>query len=239
MAVAILGGDANWIAVDKPAGMVVIPARGEPPEACLARTLERELDRRLWVVHRIDRDTSGVVLFATNSQAHRFLSMAFEQGKVDKTYLAFTRGAPPKKRGRIDVPLHPARKGKMRPAGPAEQGALKAVTEYELLHTWSLPSGDIALVELHPRTGRHHQIRVHLRSIGIPLLVDPAYGRTDQVTQTELGGSEEAVICSRTTLHASLVEFRSPTTGEPVLVRSPLPSDLCRLRAVLDRTATR
>ena len=230
----ILRETPAWLAVDKPPGLVVVPARGEEPGASLWRTLERARGERLWVVHRLDRDTSGVLLFARRAAAHRALSMAFEQRAVRKTYLAFTRGAPPAEAGVIDAPLHPARRGKMRPAAPGEAGALAAETAYRVLRRWQPPLGEVTLVEAQPRTGRHHQIRVHLRSVSAPLLVDPSYGRVDHVTAAVLGQAGDQIILARLSLHASRLVFPDPETGEAVTVDAPLPADLQALIQTLE-----
>ena len=123
--IPVLAEGDGWIAVDKPAGMVVVPAPGVATS--LWRNLEEERSERLWVVHRIDRGTSGIVVFARNADAHRTLSMAFEHGEVRKTYLAFVGGTPPD--GPIDAPLHNARRGRMRPAKDREPGSLDARTD--------------------------------------------------------------------------------------------------------------
>ena len=128
----LLSEDPDLVAVSKPSGEPVIAARGEPPDACLRRRLERQLGRRLWVVHRIDRDASGLVVFALHAEAHRDLSLAFEHRKVTKTYLAFASGSMPQDRGRIDVALHSARRGKTRPARSGESGSQNALTEYRV-----------------------------------------------------------------------------------------------------------
>lgn len=233
MSISILRETAAWIAVDKPPGQAVVPARGEEPRDSLWRTLERARGERLWAVHRLDRNTSGVVLFARDAAAHRALSMAFEQRAVHKTYLAFTRGAPPAEAGIIDAPLHPARRGKMRPAAPGEAGALAAETAYRVLRRWQTALGEVALVEAQPRTGRHHQIRVHLRFVGAPVLVDPSYGRGEQVTAAALGQGGDEVILARLGLHASRLVFPAPDTGEAVTVDAPLPADLQALMQAL------
>ena len=115
----LLHDEDDLVAVNKPAGEPVIAERGGPPESCLRRRLERQLGRRLWVVHRIDRDASGLVVFAGSAAAHRAVSLAFEHRQVGKTYVAFAAGTLEPDRGRIDVALHAARKGKTRPARPA------------------------------------------------------------------------------------------------------------------------
>lgn len=207
--VVIARGD-GWIAIDKPAGEVVIPARNDVPEACLWRRAEAELGTKLWVVHRIDRDTSGVVLFATDAEAHRTLSMALEHGEVSKTYLALTRGVPKGDEGKIETALHSARKGKMRPAKYHEEGSQAAATDWKLLSRWDTTIGPVGLIEARPRTGRQHQIRVHLRSVEAPLLVDPLYGRSERVIASELGLEGDQPLIERLTLHALRVAFQEP-----------------------------
>ena len=234
MTLVILHETPGWIAVDKPAGITVIPARGEPAEQSLCKRLQQQRGEKLWVVHRLDRDTSGVILFARDADTHRCLSVAFEHGDVRKTYLASTRGVPCPRGGVVDTPLHHARKGKMRPAHAGEPGSLASATELVTLRTWAVPS-PIALVQARPRTGRQHQIRVHLRSIGTPLLVDPVYGGVNRITTSELGmvGARRAV-CARLTLHAHRIEVPRTQTSEPVEVESPLAPDLQALIDALD-----
>lgn len=203
----VLAEGRGWIAVDKPPGVVVVPARDEDPDGCLRRIVEKERGEPLWIVHRLDRGTSGVVLFARNPVAHRALCLAFEGGRIGKTYLAVVSPAPARDAGTIDVPLHAARKGKMRPAAPGEPGALPSRTDWKVLRR----DGDRALVEVRPRTGRQHQIRVHLRFAGMPLAVDPLYG-----------GKGEG----RLTLHAWRIRFEDPEGGATIEVEAGIPSDL-------------
>jgi RluA family pseudouridine synthase len=205
--------DDGLLAVHKPAGLVVIPARDEDPSGALRQRLEAARGEALWVVHRIDRDTSGVVLFARSADAHRALNGLFASRAVDKVYVAFTRGAPSPPRGVIEVPLHTARKGKMRPALPGEADALDARTDYAVLATWERPDGVLAKIEARPHTGRQHQVRVHLRSVGAPLLMDPLYGRT-----------AEGLAPSRMALHAAAVTL--PWRGRALTVEAPLATDL-------------
>jgi RluA family pseudouridine synthase len=203
----VLAEGRGWIAVDKPAGVVVVPGRDEDPEGCLRRVVERERGEPLWVVHRLDRGTSGVVLFARDPEAHRALCAAFEHGRVEKIYLAVVAPAPAEDAGTIDAPLHAARKGKMRPAAPGEPGAHPSRTDWKVVRR----EGNRALLEVRPRTGRQHQIRVHLRFAGMPLLVDPLYG-----------GKGEG----RLTLHAWRIRFEDPHGGAPVEVEAEIPVDL-------------
>jgi RluA family pseudouridine synthase len=224
----LLREDHDLVAVAKPPGEPVIAARGEPRSLCLQKRLERELGRRLWVVHRIDRDASGVVLFARNADAHRALSLAFEHRQVVKTYTAFVVGSIEPPHGRIDAPLHPARKGKARPARPDEEGAQPSVTEYATRKRWSLGGATVSLLEAHPLTGRHHQIRVHLRSRGTPILFDPLYGRAP--VPEALAGAP----CARLALHARRIDVPAPRGGGRVVVEAPLAPDLAALAEWLD-----
>ena len=227
----LLHDDGALVAVAKPAGEPVIAARGEPPGACLQKRLERQLGRRVYVVHRIDRNASGVVVFALDAAAHRAASMAFEHRRVDKRYLAIVAGALEPAAGRLDTPLHSARKGKARPAHPGEAGAQAAVTEYATRRRFTLDDRVVSLVEARPQTGRHHQIRVHLRAAGAPILFDPLYGR----------GLMPAALaeapCSRLALHAERVELKEEDGSRRLAVEAPLAADLVALVAWLETHA--
>lgn len=227
----LLHDHGSLVAVAKPPGEPVIAARGEPPEACVQKRLERQLGRRVYVVHRIDRDASGVVLFATDAAAHRAASLAFERRQVEKSYLAFVAGvlAPPA--GRLDAPLHAARKGKTRPARPGEPGAQAAATDYATERRWTLGGRAISLVAAHPHTGRHHQIRVHLRAAGAPILFDPLYGRG--LMPEALAGAP----CSRLALHALRLELPAADGASRLAIEAPLAPDLEALLSWLDAAA--
>ena len=238
----LLHEDADVVAVHKPSGEPVIPARDGSAQDCVQRRLERQLGRRLWVVHRIDKDASGVVVFAPNAEAHRALSLAFEHRQVSKTYAAFVAGSLEPPQGRLDVPLHPARKGKTRPARPGEPGAQAAETEYATQKRWTLPADSsspggaeaprndsaVSLLEAHPHTGRHHQIRVHLRAAGVPILFDPLYGRG--LMPVALAGAP----CTRLALHARRIDLPSPRGEGRLVIEAPLAPDLAALAEWLD-----
>ena len=225
--IPVLWSGEGLVAVDKPAGVAVIPGRSETGGPPLREQLEAQLGRRVWVVHRLDRDTSGVLLFALDPEAHRAASLAFEQGRADKRYLALV--SPPLAAAlRLEAALVPARRSRMRVAGPGEEGK-DAVTELLPLETF----GDVALVEARPLTGRTHQIRVHLRHAGAPLLVDPQYGRPEVVTERRLGGPSDAVVLDRTPLHASRLLLPGGEGLPPVDVSAPLPEDMARALALL------
>ncbi len=221
----ILHRDAQILAVDKPAGRLVIPGRGAPE-----RSLREEVEAmagRVWVVHRLDRGTSGVLLFARTAEAHRELNMAFERQGVSKRYLAIVRGEPPAER-RVTAPVAPARRGRMRPARPGDPRAKAAATYVRTLERFPArpPLPPLALVEAIPETGRTHQIRVHLAAAGCPLAVDPDYGEAEP-----LRDGAGAVLLDRTPLHASRIELRHPATGERLVLEAPLPLDMERTLA--------
>jgi len=215
------------LAVDKPAGMLVVPGRSPGGGRSLRELLEDELGSRLWVVHRLDRDTSGVLLVALDARSHRAASLAFERGQVRKTYLALV--APP-----LEVPrlvahaLLPARRGRMRLAGPGE-GGKQARTRLRPVEVHPLGG----LVEAEPLTGRTHQIRLHLQAAGSPLFVDPQYGRPEPASEASLGGRGEAIVLGRTPLHAARLVL-PPGLGLPAVdVGSPLPADMQRALELL------
>jgi tRNA pseudouridine32 synthase/23S rRNA pseudouridine746 synthase len=220
--VRILHEDARLLAVDKAAGERVIPGReGAAGTLSLRERLERERGERLFVVHRIDAGTSGVLVFARDAEAHRLLSLAFEGREVEKVYRALVAGAPAFERTAVELPLHEARRGKMRPAEPGEAGAKPSRTELQVLERFP----GAALVEARPRTGRHHQIRVHLRAIGHPLLVDPLYGAKEPFVA---GG----VRLERTPLHAARIELPHPAGGR-LAIEAPWPAELAAVIAAL------
>ncbi|GEJ57379.1 RluA family pseudouridine synthase [Anaeromyxobacter diazotrophicus] len=230
MTLAVLYQDEHLAAVDKPAGRLVIPGRGAPE-----RTVQAEAEEalgRLWVVHRLDRGTSGVLLFARSAAAHRALNLAFDRHEVEKRYLALVRGAPPTE-ARLDAAIAPARRGRMRPARPGEERGKAAVTRVRLLEAFPArpPLPALALVEARPETGRTHQIRVHLAWAGTPLAVDPDYGDAGPLT-----GEGGAVLLARTPLHAAGLALRHPISGAPLAIEAPLPEDLARTLAAAGAT---
>jgi RluA family pseudouridine synthase len=176
-------------------------------------------------VHRLDRDTSGVVIFALNRAAHRALNADFESRRAEKRYLALVRGDLQAPR-RIDLPLVDARRGAVRPASPGEKGA-PASTEVTPLerftkYTWC---------ECRPRTGRTHQIRVHLAAVGHPLAVDPRYGQEQPLRARDLWSEApdpDRIVLDRTPLHAAALRIPHPAKKGWLSVESPLPEDLAR-----------
>jgi len=213
--VNVLHEDPELLAVHKPSGVVVIPARDEDPGASLHHTLQRTRGERLWVVHRIDRETSGVVLFARTASAHQRLNDLFAARAVEKRYVAFAAGEALPDATTVTLALHAARKGKMRPAHEGEADAVDAVTGVQTVARWEIGGVCVSRVLASPRTGRQHQIRVHLRALGAPIVGDALYGK---------GIDAQVPRCARLALHAWEVVF--PWRGGTVTVRAELPDDL-------------
>lgn len=215
----VLHEGAGLLVVAKPAGVLVIPGRGEGGSS-LREQLEEQLGRKVFVVHRLDRDTSGVLVFALDAERHRVLSQAFESGQVKKRYRALVEGrveAPQL----VDAALTAGRKGRMRVARPGEQGK-PSRTRVRPVETFARAS----LVEAEPLTGRTHQIRVHLLHMGHPLLVDHQYGRAEPLTAKELGGDGDAVVLARTPLHAARLEWPALPGVEARAFEASLPEDM-------------
>jgi tRNA pseudouridine32 synthase/23S rRNA pseudouridine746 synthase len=215
---AVLFADAALLAVDKPAGRIVIP--GRVAEASLREELTA-LHGPLWVVHRLDRGTSGVLLFARDAETHRLLNGQFERGEPRKRYLALVAGRPPD-RFEVDAAVAPARKGRMKPVPAGDPRGKAALTSFAVLERFEAleerPAA--ALVEARPATGRTHQIRVHLLAAGHPLLFDPDYGEAKP-----LGPAGTGPLLTRTPLHAARLEVRHPA-GIELTLEAPLPPDL-------------
>lgn len=198
--------DALW-ALSKPAGVNVIPGRGPRPEPCLRDLWSQSAGRRVFVVHRLDRETSGVILFAKSPEAHRALSMAFEGRSIEKTYLAAVTGA--------DVPATGVCRGALRAFGSGrvavDDRGKPSETDFERLAVWDRG----ALLRVRPRTGRRHQIRVHLAHAGHPVYGDPLYGPPPR----PVGGAP------RLLLHAESLKIDLPAFGGPIAVADPAPAD--------------
>ena len=229
----ILYEDEHVLAVDKPAGLLVIPGR-EPAE----RTLRDEVTdylapggQRPYVVHRLDRGTSGVVLFARTAEAHRALNLSFDGHEVEKVYLALVTGDL-EGEDVIKAMLHTARRGRMRPARQSEMG-LKSMTRWKAIERF----GRFTLLEVRPETGRAHQIRVHLKFIGHPLAFDPSYGRKQSLTARDLNpDAPKDIVLTRSPLHAASIRLPHPSGKGTLFVEAPLPNDFARALKVLRRS---
>ncbi len=223
----IIYEDPDLIVVNKPAGMVVHPAAGHSSgtlvNAALAHAPEMEGiggELRPGVVHRLDKDTSGLILLAKNDRAQHWLQDQFRDRDVKKTYIALVDGHPPTPQGRIDAPIgrDPIHRKKMAIVTPEKGRA--AVTEYKTLANYS----EHTLLELHPQTGRTHQIRLHLAFLGTPIVGDTVYGHR-----------HPTVPLNRHFLHAARLTFTLPETGKPIHLEAPLPPELEQVLNTLEK----
>lgn len=214
----ILHADRHLAAVDKPAG-VAAQATLTHERGALPDLVARLLGGKVHVVHRLDRETSGVTVFARTREAAASLAGAFRLGRTRKTYLALVARAPDPPEGRTDAPLgrDPSRPGSRAVVPSGEPAA----TRYRTLRVG--PSG-AALVECRPETGRTHQIRVHLARLGAPLLGDPRYGGPRRVGD---------VAVPRVMLHALQLEIDHPATGERLALAAPVPEDFAAVERAL------
>ncbi len=235
--IEILFEDEDLLICHKPSGLLVIPDRFHPEIPCLHHQLKEIRGEEIRVVHRIDRETSGLVCFAKSESSHRYLSRLWENRQVEKHYLGLVHGIVRPAKGRIEKPILELAKGKMtvHPKGKA------AITDYETLTQWS----GYAWISFRLVTGRTHQIRVHMQSAGHPLVGDALYGRGDAFYLSRIkknyapnpGEYPEKPLLSRLALHASGLKLLSPQ-GKPIEVESPLPKDLKASLAQLNKWQT-
>ena len=225
--------DDDIIVVDKPAHYLTIPDRFVADKPNLVGFLKKQQPEVL-TVHRLDKETSGVIVFAKNAEAHRHLSMQFEERSVDKIYWALLDGHLHKEDGRIDQPIA----NNMRDSGKmviAKRGK-PSLTLFKVLERFRHHT----LVEANIKTGRTHQVRVHFESYGYPLAVDELYGRNKAFFLSEIKLKkyrrskleEERPLMERTTLHAKQLSFLHPGTNERLTFEANLPKDF---RAVLNQ----
>jgi 23S rRNA pseudouridine1911/1915/1917 synthase len=228
----ILFEDEWLVAINKPPGMVVHPAKGHWSGTLTAALVHHfsQLSQaggtnRPGIVHRLDRDTSGVILIAKHDLAHVRLTEQFEARTVKKQYLAIVTPAPDRDRDLIDKPIgvHPYQREKMaiREHHPTSK---PAITQYEVACRFR----GLALVKAYPKTGRTHQIRLHLAHAGYPILADKLYGGRSRFLLGELTGraDDTTELLNRQALHAEQIEFAHPHTGETVIIAAPIPADL-------------
>jgi 23S rRNA pseudouridine1911/1915/1917 synthase len=215
--------DEHLLVVDKPAGLVVHPGAGRATgtlvHGLVGRAAGGDAETRPGIVHRLDRDTSGLLVVAKSEEAFRGLRRLMRRREVERSYVALVRGLPRSRRGRIEAPVGRDRREPTRQSLDSDSPR-EAVTHFELREL--LPAH--ALLDVRLETGRMHQIRVHLAAIGLPVSGDPVYG-----VKRDLG-------LERQFLHAAGLAFDHPVTGTRLEVESPLPDDLAaaleRARAV-------
>lgn len=237
----ILYEDSALAAINKPPGMVVHPGKGNW-RGTLASALQFHFDRlssvggptRPGIVHRLDRDTSGVIVVAKNDRSHKALANQFERRTVVKEYFAIVVGQPDRDRDVIDLPIgfHPHQREKMaiRPTDPASRPAQSFYEVQERFNGFSA-------VRILPKTGRTHQIRVHLAAIGCPVLCDRAYGGRARLTRGELRRvpEDEELLLERQALHARRLVLSHPDSGQSLELIASLPADLTRVLDELRR----
>jgi 23S rRNA pseudouridine1911/1915/1917 synthase len=237
--------DDAMAAVNKPPGMVVHPAKGNW-KGTLAGALRWHLEHhsetpsgestatglstvggavRPGIVHRLDRDTSGVIAVARTEQAHHALAKQFEQRTVAKTYLAITHGTPQLDADEIDLPIgiHPYQREKMA-VRRDHSTSREAVSRYEVVERFGRKA---ALVKVSPKTGRTHQIRVHLAAVCVPVLCDALYSGRSTIPSEYFGGpAGQAPLIERQALHAACLELDHPVSGDRLRLEAPLPADM-------------
>jgi tRNA pseudouridine32 synthase / 23S rRNA pseudouridine746 synthase len=201
----ILHEDAEVLLVDKPAGLLSVPGKGEHLSDCLLARVQAAFPDAL-LVHRLDRDTSGVMIFALTPHAQRHLGLQFEKRMTRKTYVARVWGVPSEKTGTVDLPLRVDWENRPRQRVDHENGRA-AQTDWRLLKD----EGATARMRLNPRTGRSHQLRVHMLSLGHPILGDPFYAE---------GPARDF---PRLMLHSEELRFNHPQGGKSTKVRAPAP----------------
>ncbi len=232
----VLFEDAELIVIDKPPGLVVHPAPGNPDRtlvnALLAHCGEALTgiggERRPGIVHRLDKDTSGVMVAAKTQAAHAGLVASFAAREIERAYLAVVWGVPEPRAGEIagNIGRSPRNRKKM---AVLERGGRPARTRYRVLK--ALADGQASLVVCRLLSGRTHQIRVHMAAIGHPLLGDPLYGRAGATRARRLPETAQAALeaLGRQALHARTLEFRHPASGEALRFASDIPLDIKRL----------
>jgi 23S rRNA pseudouridine1911/1915/1917 synthase len=230
----ILHEDDSLVAINKPSGMLTIPDR-EGKDVSLKQLLKAKYGN-IFTVHRIDKDTSGVVVFTKTEEAHKELSQLFEARETVKIYNGFVLGSPAEKSGTINDPIaeHPVKKGVM----TVYKKGKESITEYEVVESFKLYSW----MQFHILTGRTHQIRVHMKHLGHPIVCDNLYGDGKPVLVSAIkrkrfnlskSEEEERPILSRLALHASRLQFQ--LDGKDYNFEAELPKDLRALLQQLNK----
>jgi 23S rRNA pseudouridine1911/1915/1917 synthase len=226
--------DEDVVVVDKPAGLVVHPAAGHADATLVNALLHHVRDlsgiggeTRPGIVHRLDKDTSGLIVVAKNDAAHRALTAAWATPKVVKQYLVLVYGKPKDDAGSIDKPIGRDPRNRKRMA--VASGGRHAITEWKIVERFA----SVTLLLCTLKTGRTHQIRVHLKSIGHPVVGDPLYSGPQWKGVTEQSVRRALAALGRQALHATRLVFPAPRTGEQMEFVSPMPDDMAAAVAVL------
>ncbi len=234
----VLYEDDCLLVINKPAGLVVHPSPGVVEGGTIVNALlgyTEDLSQeggefRPGIVHRLDKDTSGALLVAKTDAVHRKLAAQFKARTVSKTYYALSHGIPRSTTGLIDLAIGRSLTHRKKMAIRTDEAAKSSRTTYRAVGTLG---ADMTWFRCHPETGRTHQIRLHLKAIGHPILCDALYGREKQLTEAQVRGRKpvagEPAVLTRHALHAAILEFDHPGTGERRRFASPLPADLALL----------
>jgi tRNA pseudouridine32 synthase/23S rRNA pseudouridine746 synthase len=217
--------DASLLVVNKPAGLPTL-VDGYHPEAPYLAGLLKKAYGRVWTVHRLDRETSGVMVFARTAAAHRALNTQFEQRQAAKVYHALVAGDPGWTEQRVNLPLRPDGDRRHRTVID-RHGGKSAQTELRVLERFE----KYALVEAMPLTGRAHQIRAHLAAVGYPVVADKLYGDGRPLVASDLQPLTEAapeLVLERLGLHARRLSFTHPESGERLEFQADYPADFAR-----------
>lgn len=241
--------DEHLIVIDKPAGMVTHPAPGHKSGTLVNALLAHSAGQlsgiggvqRPGIVHRLDKDTSGLLVVAKSDRAHQGLSEQFAahgaDGKLQRTYAALVWGTPERRVGRISAAIGRSRANRRKMAIVAEPEGRHAATHYKVERSFNYGENRaVSLLQLNLETGRTHQIRVHMASIGYPLLGDHVYGAGFKSSARKLLSSAQQALTDldRQALHAATLGFEHPVSGENLLFESPLPDDMVRLINALE-----
>ncbi len=223
---SIIFENDEFVAVNKESGILTIPDRHDETQSSLYKILTQKYGK-IFIVHRLDRDTSGLILFAKNEVTHKYLSQLFEQRNIQKKYLGIVRGSMPEKNGSINEPIaeHPVKKGVM----TVSKKGKPSLTNYEVLEDYGIYS----LVQFEIQSGRTHQIRVHTKFIGHPIISDEVYGdgkpillssfkKKYKLSENEL---EERPLISKLALHSASLHFTDSHKKE-FFFEAPLPKDM-------------
>lgn len=223
---SIIFENNDFIALNKESGMLTIPDRHDDSQPSLYKILNHKYGK-IFIVHRLDRDTSGLILFAKNEVTHKYLSQLFEQRNIEKKYLGIVRGSMPEKKGSVNESLaeHPYHKGEM----TISKKGKPSLTNYEALEDYGIYS----LVQFEIQSGRTHQIRVHSKFIGHPVICDPVYGDGKPILLSSFKkkyklsqhDEEERPIINRLALHSHSLHFKDQHERE-FLLEAPLPKDM-------------
>lgn len=217
----IIHQDKQIIVLNKPAGISVLTEGWDESTIFLKKILEKKLGR-VWVVHRLDKVTSGVIVFARTAEAHRHLNTQFEKRKVEKTYHAIVEDLPEWNEYTAQHSLYVNVGRKHRTVVDKHRGK-RSVTDFKIIKRWHMQS----MIEAQPKTGRTHQIRVHLSALGFPIVSDILYG------------AEETDLIARPALHAQSLTITHPTTKKRVTFTAPHPEDFANLIEKLDNQEVR